>query len=603
MNRREIMIGSAGLVGTSNIFLGDAALASAAKAGEPPANWYEQARFGMFIHWGLYSQLAGEWRGKRYFGSGEWIMYRGKIPVSECENVAHEFNPVKFSAASWVRVAKAAGVKYIVITAKHHEGFAMFGSKASKYNIVDATPYKHDPLLDLCNAARSEGLKIGFYYSQVIDWHEKDAVGNDWDFPQEGRDFSKYLETKARPQIVELLTNYGPIDIVWFDQPGDSALKDSQDLYDLVKAHQPNCLVSSRIGNGLGDFRNFGDSELPPKVSPGKPWESIFTHNDTWGYIKYDKNFKSKLEILEFILEVASKGGNLMLNIGPRGDGSLPEESIDLFLGVGDWLHRYGQSIYGTQGVDLCPAGWGVATKRSGRLYLLVMNVPDDNKLLVPGFTGHIDGVRYMGGANLKWHVNGNDLTVFLSEQTKFHEPIVIEVQTPNGGLRNLEYCAVISRKYSEASLVPAQAELSGGAITRLITFDQYFGDWKHFPAIEGLSDEESCISWNLRFAEPGKYRIALEYAAEKTSEGNEGYVLFSGETYLFQTLCTEGGGKGTAGAPNSEEVWDDPVIPIIHKIAVISVKKEGLHTIKIGRIGKGSNLFHLKRMIITPFI
>src|SRR5687767_3095086 len=197
--------------------------------------WFHDAKYGLFIHWGLYAIPAGEWKGQRIPGLGEWIMNRAKIPVKEYEQLAPQFNPVKFDAEEIVRLAKNAGMKYIVITSKHHDGFAMYHSKASKFNIVDATPFKRDPLKELAEAAQKAGIKLGFYYSQTQDWHEPDAVGNTWDFPDEDKkNFAKYLEEKVKPQVTEILTNYGPIGLIWFDTPRNITKEHAQQLVDLV---------------------------------------------------------------------------------------------------------------------------------------------------------------------------------------------------------------------------------------------------------------------------------------------------------------------------------------------------------------------------------
>ena len=254
---------------------------------------FNDARFGLFLHWGLYSQAGGEWRGARFYGISEWMQHQLRIPMRDYSRLAEQFNPLDFDAQRWVRIAQESGIRYIVITAKHHDGFAMYDSAVSNFNIVAATPFKRDPLKELTAAARAAGIKIGFYYSQTQDWHEPDAVGNTWDFPAEGRDFSKYYARKAIPQIKELLTQYGPIDLIWFDTPMNISTAEAQSLYDLVKQLQPNCLVNSRLGQGLGDFQVFSDAELPTRGTASVPWEAIFTHNDSWGYRSFDSNFKS----------------------------------------------------------------------------------------------------------------------------------------------------------------------------------------------------------------------------------------------------------------------------------------------------------------------
>ncbi|MDW7659434.1 MAG: alpha-L-fucosidase, partial [Bacillota bacterium] len=297
-------------------------------------NFYD-ARFGLFIHWGLYSLLAGEWQGKRMDDIGEWIMSYHKIPIAEYEKLAERFNPTAFDAEAIVTMAKKAGMQYLVITSKHHEGFALFRSKADPYNVVDATPFGRDIIAELALACRRHDMKFGLYYSQALDWHERNAGGwddpaytqarrpwgNIWDFPDPaGKDFEEYFSRKVLPQVTELLTRYGDIFLLWFDTPRTITTEQSKRLYDLVKSLQPNCLVNSRIGNGLGDYASLGDNQLPA-IPLAVPSESPVTLNDTWGYKYYDHEWKDSRNIIDKLIRLAAKNANFLLNIGPRGDG------------------------------------------------------------------------------------------------------------------------------------------------------------------------------------------------------------------------------------------------------------------------------------------
>jgi len=323
--------------------------------------WWREARFGMFIHWGLYSIPAGVWDGKPVPGNGEWIMNNGNIPVAQYKALAPKFNPAGFNAHDIVALAKSAGMKYIIITAKHHDGFAMFDSKVDPFNIVDASPFHRDPLRELAEECRKQGIKLGFYYSQAQDWTapggaalklgtgSNQPLGYHWDQAQVG-DFSTYLHTKAIPQIKELLTNYGDFPaVVWFDTPTRNMTPAlAAEIVVLLNEH-PNLIWNNRLG---GDYK--GDTETPEQVIPangypGRDWESCMTINGTWGYKSNDTNFKSTEILLRNLIDIASKGGNYLLNIGPDSHGVVPGPEAERLHEMGRWLAVNGEAIYNTQ--------------------------------------------------------------------------------------------------------------------------------------------------------------------------------------------------------------------------------------------------------------
>jgi alpha-L-fucosidase len=327
-------------------FYQPAARAPVDAAKEKRLEWFREAKYGLFIHWGLYAIPAGEWNGKRSPGLGEWVMMRSAVPVKEYEKLASRFNPVKFDADAWVTLAKEAGMKYIVITSKHHDGFAMFKSSASPYNIVDATPFKRDILKELADACARGGIRLGFYYSQSQDWHERNGAGNDWDFgPDDKKDYDQYLRSKAEPQVKELLTNYGKVALIWFDTPRMMTGDRAQRFANIVRSTQPDTLIDGRLGTE-GDYRSTGDNVIPSEVS-GEAWEVPATINHTWGFRKDDTDWKSPGQIAFKLVDIVSKGGNYLLNVGPTAEGIIPQASQDILRTVGRWLQVNGDAVYG----------------------------------------------------------------------------------------------------------------------------------------------------------------------------------------------------------------------------------------------------------------
>jgi len=362
--------------------------------------WWREAKFGMFIHWGLYAVPAGVWKGKEIGGYGEWIMWQAKIPVKEYEQLAKQFNPVKFNADEWVKLAKGAGMKYMVITAKHHDGFAMYHSKVTGYNIVDATPFERDPIAELAEACRKEGIKFGCYYSVDRDWHHPDAAcphakqGNTWDYPDESKkNFTKYLNEKAMPQVREILTQYGPLGIIWFDGVGTKTAEQNEQIIAMVRTLQPDCLINSRLGDWKsfrwGDYRSMDDDKVADELLP-YGWENPGTMNGTYAYKSTETHWRSHTDTIRMLADIASKGGNYLLNIGPKADGLVPAEAVRILQEVGNWLDKYGESIYGTTGSPVGKLAWGRCTAKPGKLYLHVFHWPTDEQLIVPNVKNEV---------------------------------------------------------------------------------------------------------------------------------------------------------------------------------------------------------------------
>lgn len=349
-----------------------------------PLAWWREARFGLFIHWGLYAHPAGFWKGQPVPSLGEWIMRNAKIPIPEYEAIAKEFNPANFDAEAWVSLAAAAGMKYLVITAKHHDGFAMYHSPSCPYNIVDATPFGRDPMQELAAACARHGLKMCFYYSQAQDWHAPGGAGH-WELAEgapwwsqtvEAEAFAQYLEDKVKPQVTELLTQYGPIGLIWFDTPVVITREQSVALRELVHSLQPDCLVSGRVGHGVGDYGSLGDNQIPRGPVSGD-WETPATLNDTWGFKSDDHNWKPVKDLLYLLVDLTSKGVNYLLNVGPTGLGEIPPPSVNRLQAIGRWMDVNGEAIHGTSPNPFpFEFEWGRITVKGERMYLLFYEWP-----------------------------------------------------------------------------------------------------------------------------------------------------------------------------------------------------------------------------------
>jgi len=347
--------------------------------------WWREARFGMFIHWGVYSVPAGTYKGKRIPGIGEWIMYKAKIPVAEYRQFAAQFNPIKYDPDAWVRMAKDAGVKYIVITSKHHDGFALFDSKVTDWDVVDATPYGKDLLRPLEQACKKYGMRLGFYYSQAQDWNHRGGAkarmpdGSGWDDAQKGS-FDNYLDKIAYPQVKEILTGYD-IDILWWDTPHLMTKERAEKLLPLLKI-RPNIITNNRLGGGYkGDFGT-PEQHVPDTGLPGD-WETCMTMNHTWGYKSYDNDWKSTETLLHTLVDIASKGGNFLLNVGPTSEGLIPQPSVDRLRAMGKWLSVNGESIYGTKASPYTAPSWGRFTRKPGKLYAHVFKWPQNGTIKI----------------------------------------------------------------------------------------------------------------------------------------------------------------------------------------------------------------------------
>ena len=566
----------------------------------PEANkrlqWLKEARFGMFIHWGVYALLAGEWKGNRIDGAGEWIMYCAKIPVKEYEEIPEKFNPEKFNADAWVKLAKDAGMKYLVITAKHCDGFAMYHSRATKYNIVDSTPFKRDPMKELEDACNKYGIRLGFYYSQNWDWHEPDAIGfyNDWDFPDMSKKHvENYLKEKSLPQVEELVTEYNP-HIIWFDVPceldmhTDSFTKEqSQSFIDIIHKHLPDCIINDRIGNGLGDYGT------PEQYIPSSGGQSFFevcmTMNDTWGYKKYDHSWKSAETVIHNLVDVASKGGNYLLNVGPTAEGLIPEASVRILQETGKWMHKYSESIYKTHGSPLCTLPYGRCTAGEDKLYIHIFDWPDSGRITIPGIKSKINKGYMLADPQKKSlpleHINNTDVILDISSvnsSPEYLNPIDTVVAIEYEGQLETDKTSLLFERDYKTFFRSADASINGATLKYELN-DVWTQERDYIT--RNWSNINDSMNWDFRAFEEGEFNIEINYAAPAECKENEFKIIID-DTEI-------------SGKVNETRGWFEFKTFSLGKITLTSVGKHKI-SIKPASVSN-SSLMNLKSIVLKP--
>jgi len=528
--------------------------------------WWREARFGMFVHWGVYSVPAGTYNGKQIAGIGEWIMNRGKIPVAEYRKYAKQFNPVKFNADEWVRTAKEAGMKYIVITSKHHDGFAMFDSKASDWNIMKASPFGRDPLKELAAACKKHGLKLGFYYSQAQDWNNGgSASGGKWDKAQE-RSMDDYIDKVAVPQVREILTHYGPFPaVLWWDTPIDMNKERADKLIALLKL-KPGIIYNNRLGGGYKGDTETPEQFIPATGYPGRDWETCMTMNNTWGYKSYDNNWKSPEMLIRNLVDIASKGGNYLLNVGPTSEGLIPGPSVERLKQIGQWMKVNNEAIYDTTASPFKRLPWGRCTKKvsgnTATLYLHVFNWPADGKLVVPGLKNKPETAYLLADRNqhpLAFDCGGPGVTIAVPPSAP--DPISSTVVLKVKGALEIEqqgitqdYDGSIALPASEARLHGDEIKYESGGQRDNIGFWTNPADW---------------ADWEVAVNLPGKFDVTAEVAAmERASleisvsgQKSSGAVSVTGDYGKFRvaklgTIELSSAGKVSLALRAVQEGW-----------------------------------------------
>ena len=468
----------------------------------------------MFIHWGLYSLLGSAWNGETYYGISEWIMNpsMAHIPVDQYMALAKDFNPTAFDADAIAKLARDAGMKYIIITSKHHEGFAMFHSKANAFNICDATPFGRDPMKELAEACRKYGVGLGFYYSHNYDWTYPGASGGP-EVDQDGnkKTFDDYYHEKCLPQIEEITTNYGDLELVWFDMPGGIPEKYARELVEVVHRNQPRALVSSRVGYGLGDYETHGDSEVPLRNIDGI-WEAIDMTNRSWGYSWYDTSWKTPKDILTSLLSVIARGGSYMLNVGPDGEGRIPEAAQQSLRSAGEWIARYPQVVYGTDPSPWRHAlPWGDVITKGDKVYLAVYEWPADGKLWLHGLKSRIKDIRLQDGARkkkLRFSTEG-DWTC-LEVPFKAPDDPVSVIDLTVAGKPEADTAVFVDPKIG-LTLSALMGEAENCTIKKMAWMDSKFGDWRYAYGVEDWTPEAR-VKWEFVVKDPGYYQVALKY-------------------------------------------------------------------------------------------
>jgi alpha-L-fucosidase len=544
---------------------------------------FDEGNYAMFIHWGLFSYLGGKWQGKTYYGIGEWIL-NGRmagIPVEEYKGIAKEFDPNEFDARSIVKLAKDAGMKYIIITSKHHEGFAMFHSKADPFNIVDATPFARDPMRELSAACREAGLGFGFYYSHNQDWTAPGGSGG----PSQNADgtqasFDEYFYRKCLPQVKEICTQYGKIDFVWFDTPGDMKKELVIELAEVVRGLQPDTMLCSRIGHGMGDYASKGDMEVPPRNIAGL-WETCDTNNDSWSYAWYDNNFKSPQEILQRLVSTVARGGTYLFNIGPDGKGKVPEMGVKFLRQAGEWIRKYPQVVYGAGGSPWGHAlPWGDVTTQKDSLFLTVFAWPQNGKLYLPGLQSEIKKAKILGGPaedQIAFERKNGWTILHLPFKPADHPISVIEVKI-EGGTEKVQVDGTLGLDpHIETCLLAEFAQVTD-AEKEEIRWMEKFGEWKHVNQISRWQ-EDGEAAWEVDVCAPGYYYVDLRYKGEGR--------------LVWRTVSEEG-----AVVQNQQAATEKYQT---YPMGIIEFKKAGRHTIGVSLIEGDRQTASLEAVWVRP--
>ena len=495
------------------------------------ATLFDDGNYSMFIHWGLYSNIANKWKDTTYYGISEWIMNprRAGIPAAEYMAEANNFNPVNFDAGAIAKLAKDAGMKYIVVTSKHHDGFAMYDSKSNDFNIVKATPFARDPMKELAQACKEEGLGFGFYYSHNQDWTFPGGNGGP-KTNEEGEKvgFDYYFKKKCLPQVKEITTQYGDVAMVWFDTPGDMEKKYVEELVAIVRKNQPNAMISGRAGQGLGDYLSLGDMNIPIK-NVGGLWETVDVTNDSWGYAWYDENWKSSKAILKNVISTVARGGTYMLNVGPKPDGTIPDQAATFLRTAGNWIKRYPQVIYAAES---SPWGhvlpWGDVTVSDNKLNLCIYDWPIDGEISLPGLNNEIESANlWIDDEKQKIATNKKNGWVSFKLPHERPEKLISVIEVTLKGEPEVNETIGVDPVFPTTISV-AMAVAEGCSIEEKKWMEK-FGEWKHIEQAQDWTPAAR-VTWEVDVMEAGYYQVDLNYAGHDRMvwrvETDAGYMV-----------------------------------------------------------------------------
>jgi alpha-L-fucosidase len=552
--------------------------------------WWSDARFGMFIHWGIYSVPAGEWDGHTDYA--EWFLEQTHMPVSQYEKYADQFNPTNFDALAWVKAAKYAGVKYIVITSKHHDGFGMYRSDLTDW-CIKRTPFQRDPLAELAAACQAEGIKFCLYYT-IMDWHSPDwGIRRPWNdvAAKYGPPNMDRFEDYMKGQLHELLTRYGPIGLLWFDGNWESpwTAQRGEDIYNYVRSLQPAVIVNNRVGKPentpgggyaktgmVGDYGTPEQTIPPTGFGPGVYWESCMTMNDHWGYNKHDQNFKSAETLVHNLIDCASKGGNYLLNVGPTSLGVIPTPELERLKEIGDWMNVNSVGIYGTSASPFKKLAWGRCTaKINGKnttLYLHVWDWPTDGKLVVPGLQNHVKSATLLAtGEKLKTSATDDGLVI----EVPANAPDVISstIVLKFKGKPEVESVVLKQSADGTVALAAADADLHGGLQYESGNGKDNIGYW---------TDSSDYASWTFKVNQPGKYAVTAVTAVQGT--GN--YQISIGDQKISGT------------APNT---GDYATFQSTRLNGALEISAPGIVTLTVKPVAENWSPVNLKSITLTP--